>query len=123
MNWKEILKLDGIGIIGTSDKSGNVNLAIYSPPQVVGENKVVFGATARKTYQNLEENPKAMFMYIVKKWEGIRMELELEKIETEGEMLEKIKQYFKNIGYNKLAEEIKFALYLKVTAVYPLKGR
>ena len=123
MNWKEILKLDGIGIIGTADRDGNVNLAIYSPPQIIGEDRVVFGATARKTYENLMQNPKAMFMYIVKKWEGIRMELELQKVEAEGEMLKEIKQHFKNIGYDKLAEEIRYALYFKVTAVYPLKGR
>ncbi len=123
VNWQEFLRKDGIGIMGTSDAKGNVNLAIWSPPRVLGRDTVLFGATHRVTYKNLTENPRAMFMYIVGRWEGIRMELELERIETEGTALEEIKEGFKKLGYHRLAEEIRYALYFRVKAVYPLKGR
>ncbi len=124
MKWAEELKKEGIGIIGTADSSGKVNLAIYSPPLVKNDGKtVVFGATHRITYQNLTQNPYAMFMYITGRWSGIRMALKLVKIEQEGRELEEIKERFVNMGYDKLAQEIRYALHFEVEAVYPLKGR
>ncbi len=124
MDFKKILQKEGIGIMGTADRKGRVNLAIYSPPILISHDIAVFGATRRKTYQNLKENPYAMFMYILdKRWEGIRMELELIKVETEGDMNKKIKENFKSMGYHGLAKEIAFALYFKIVNVFPLKGR
>ncbi|WP_068550344.1 pyridoxamine 5'-phosphate oxidase family protein [Thermosulfidibacter takaii] len=123
MWWKEELERDGIGVMGTSNKKGEINLAIYSPPIVVDESTVVFGATHRVTYSNLTENPHAMFMYITEKWKGVRLALRLKKVETEGKMLELIKENFKKIGYTKLAKEIKYALYFEVKEALPLKGR
>ncbi len=123
MDWKSFLSKEGIGIMGTSNSQGEVNLAIYSPPKILDDNIVVFGATHRVTYSYLTENPKAMFMYITDKWNGVRLKLKLIKVEKEGSMLENIKNDFIKMGYNKLAEEIKYALYFEVTNAYPLKGR
>lgn len=125
VNMKEFFSQKGTGIMGTADRKGRVNLAIYSPPIVLDNQIVVFGATKRKTYENLKENPHAMFMYILDKpgWEGIRLELKLVKVEDEGEMLERIKENFTKIGYNSLAKEIAFALYFEVVNRFPLKGR
>ena len=124
MDLEELFAKKGIGIMGTSSKDGKPNLAIYSPP-ILKENMAIFGATRRVTYRNLTENPLAMFMYIVpgEKLDGVRMELVLKKVEDSGETLERIKKNFIKIGYERLAEEIKYALYFEIKNIFPLKGR
>lgn len=121
---KKLFKKEGTGIMGTSDKKGWVNMAIYSPPIITGEGLLVFGATERLTYKNLSENPKAMFMYISDdiSWNGARIRLSLVKDEVSGAMLERLKAKFKDMGYFALASEIKHALYFKVEEIRPLKG-
>ncbi len=125
MDIKDFFSKEGIGIMGTADKKGRVNLAIYSPPIVVDERIVVFGATRRKTFENLTENPYAMFMYILNEpgWKGVRVELKLIKMEAKGEMLDRLKENFKKVGYHSLAKEIAFALYFEIINAFPLKGR
>ncbi len=125
MDIKDFFSKEGIGVMGTADKKGKVNLAIYSPPIVVDDKIVVFGATRRKTFENLTENPHAMFMYILNEpgWRGVRVEMKLIKMEDKGEMLDRLKENFKKVGYHSLAKEIAFALYFEVINVFPLKGR
>ena len=127
MELKDLEKLfekEGIGIMGTSDKGGWVNMAIYSPPIITSEGLLVFAATERLTYKNLRENPRAMFMYVTNdiNWDGARIRLCLVKDEVSGSMLERLKARFKEMGYFALALEIKHALYFKIEETRPLKG-
>ncbi len=121
---KDIFNEKGIGIIGTSDKHGWVNMAIYSPPIITPDNILVFAATQRLTYKNLTENPKAMFMYICSErpWKGVRISLSLVKDETSGYMLKLLKKRFESMGYLELASEICHALYFKIEEIRALKG-
>jgi len=121
---KKVFEEKGIGIMGTSDKYGWVNMAIYTPPIITSEGLLVFAATQRLTYKNLTDNPKAMFMYICseKDWEGIRISLSLVKDEGTGAMLEALKRRFREMGYSALASEICHALYFKIEEIRPLKG-
>jgi len=127
MEPKDLEKLfekEGIGIMGTCDEEGWVNMAIYSPPIITSESLLVFAATERLTYKNLRENPRAMFMYVTNdiNWDGARIRLCLVKDEVSGSMLERLKARFKEMGYFALALEIKHALYFKIEETRPLKG-
>lgn len=121
---EKVFQKKGIGIMGTADKNGWVNMAIYTPPIITSDGLLVFAATQRLTYKNLTENPRAMFMYICsdKDWEGIRVKLSLVKDETSGPMLERLKKRFKDMGYIALALELRHALYFGIEEVRPLKG-
>ena len=125
MDLKDLERLfqkKGIGVMGTADGEGWVNLAIYSPPIITSEGTLVFGATQRLTYKNLTENPRAMFMYVSPEdWDGVRIRMSLVKDETSGEFLETLKERFLAIGYTTLAREIRHALHFKVEEVRPLK--
>ncbi len=92
MDLKDLERLfqkKGIGIMGTADREGWVNMAIYTPPLITQEGLLAFGATQRLTHQNLTENPRAMFLYVVPEtWEGVRIKMRLVKDETRGELLD-----------------------------------
>ena len=57
---------EGTGILATSDSDGNVDLAIYSRPYVIDENKIAFSMLERTSYANIQSNPKAAYMFIEK---------------------------------------------------------
>ena len=56
--------IKGTGILATSDSDGNVDLAVYSRPYVIEENKVAFSMLDRTIFSNLRSKPKAAYMYI-----------------------------------------------------------
>lgn len=55
---------EGIAILATCDSDGNVDLAIYSRPYVIDENKIAFSMLERTSFSNIESNPKAAYMFI-----------------------------------------------------------
>ncbi len=124
-NLKRLFQEEGIGIMGTADVQGWVNMAIYSPPIITPESALVFGATQRLTYKNLMENPRAMFTYVStqRNWEGVRIKMTLVKDETHGVLLRTLKQQFEDMGYTTLAQEICHALHFQIEEVRPLKEK
>ena len=103
---------DGIGILSTTDKHGNVDCAIYAAPHIINEETVAFIMRPRVSYYNVQQNPKAAFMFIEKGpgYKGKRLylqkvseEADPEKInllrKTESDDADKAKLvYFKVIG-------------------------
>jgi hypothetical protein len=51
-------RVKGTGILATSDAEGNVDLAIYAPPYIIGEKKIAFSMLERRSYSNLQSNLK-----------------------------------------------------------------
>jgi hypothetical protein len=56
--------VEGTGILATSDAGGNVNMAVYSKPYVIEENKIALSMLERTSYSNLQSNPKASYMFL-----------------------------------------------------------
>ncbi|MBW6508331.1 MAG: pyridoxamine 5'-phosphate oxidase family protein [Desulfuromonadales bacterium] len=54
----------GIGILSTADRQGNVTSAIYARPTVMVDGSVVFLMRERLTYQNICANPHATYLFI-----------------------------------------------------------
>lgn len=54
----------GTGILATADEKGNVDAAIYCPPQVVAEDTIALDMLDRLSYKNLQKNPHACYMFI-----------------------------------------------------------
>lgn len=85
-----------IGSLSTTDSNGNVNAAIFGSPQMINENTVVMGIGKNRTFLNLLENPKAVFLVVepgesVMGWKGFRVYLEVETIDKEGDLFDQIK--------------------------------
>jgi len=87
--------IEGTGILATSDSDGNVDLAIYSRPYVIEENKIAFSMLERTSYANVQSNPKAAYMFIEKGqgYKGKRLYLKKSGEETDPHRIEEIKSH------------------------------
>lgn len=114
-----------IGTLSTSNKKGDVNVAVFGSPQMVDENTVVMGIGKNRSYQNLNENPKAVFIIMepgksVPEWQGVRVYLKALSIEKEGELLDQIKENLIKIAGESAAKMIFAAVRFEITEVRAL---
>ncbi len=67
----------GIGILSTADKQGNVTSAIYARPTVMTDGTLVFLMRERLSYKNICANPHATYMFIESSggYQGVRFYL------------------------------------------------
>lgn len=84
---------DGIGVLATSDSDGNVDLAVYSRPYVIDENKIAFSMLERLSFSNILSNPKAAYMFIERGegYNGKRLYLTKVGEESNPQRVEEIK--------------------------------
>ncbi|MFZ9034359.1 MAG: pyridoxamine 5'-phosphate oxidase family protein, partial [Anaerohalosphaeraceae bacterium] len=67
MDLKEYFEnSEGLGILSTADANGNVDSAIYASPHVTGEDTIALIMRPRLSLDNIQHNPKAVYMYIEK---------------------------------------------------------
>jgi hypothetical protein len=57
-------KVQGLGILATSDSDGMVDLAIYAKPHVIDQTTVAFVMRERLSHENLKSNPQAAYMFV-----------------------------------------------------------
>ena len=56
----------GMGVLGTSDAEGQVDLALYARPHFVDETHVAFIMNERLSYHNVQANPNAAYLFVEK---------------------------------------------------------
>jgi hypothetical protein len=129
MDRKEVMELFNqrprIGSLSTAGSKGDVNVAIFGSPQMIDKNTVVMGIGRNRTFQNLQENPKAAFIVMEPgespmEWKGARVYLEVAGIETKGELLDQIKGMIAKAAGEAAAKMIHAAIRFNVTEVRPL---
>jgi hypothetical protein len=65
MNLNDYFKeKTGTGILSTADAEGRVDAAIYARPHVFADGSVAFLMRERLTYQNMQSNPHAAYLFI-----------------------------------------------------------
>ena len=69
-----------IGTLSTANAKGEVNVAVFGSPQMIDENTVVMGIGENRSFSNLRENPKAVFIVLepgktLMDWKGARVYL------------------------------------------------
>jgi hypothetical protein len=105
-----------MGCMSTSGKDKKVNVACFGSPRMIDDKTVVMAVRRNRTFENLQENPNAVFMIMEPgktslEWKGVRVYLKMKGYETSGENLEKARvQAAKAVG-----EEAARALYSVVT--------
>ena len=129
MDRKEVMELFNkrprIGTLSSANRNGDVNVAIFGSPQMIDENTVVMGIGRNRTFQNLQENPKAVFIVVepgesVMDWKGCRVYLEVQTIETEGNLYDTIKAKIGEMAGEAAAKMIHAAVRFQVTEVRAL---
>ncbi|MBW1918957.1 MAG: pyridoxamine 5'-phosphate oxidase family protein [Deltaproteobacteria bacterium] len=117
-----------IGALGTSNKLGDVNVAVFGSPRMVDENTVVMGIGENRSSRNLQRNPKAVFIVMEPgstpaEWKGARIYLEAVDMETTGPFYEDIKRNIAKVAGQQAAEAIHAAIRFKITEVRPIIDR
>ncbi len=74
-NYFENVK--GIGILGTADAEGKVDLALHARPQVIDEETVAFILGDHLSHRNVAANPHAAYLFLedAEGYNGLRMHL------------------------------------------------
>ncbi len=112
----------GIGVLATSDAWGKVDLAIYSKPYVIDEEHIAFSMLERRTFVNLDSNPKAAYMFVEEGegYKGKRFYIVKLGEESDAKKIEEIKKQHKKRFIDE--ETAKHLLYFRITETRPLVG-
>lgn len=94
MDLAKLFQEQGFGVMATANLAGNVNTAIYARPHVIDATTLVWGMTDGRTFHNVAVNPRASFLFKSPDpgFRGVRLYLELLRVEEEGAMLTRIRQ-------------------------------
>jgi hypothetical protein len=122
LKLSELFKKEGRGVIATSNKQGEVNVAIYAVPHIIDDETLAWGMTEGRTYNNIMENPNAayLYMYAGAGYSGARIGLKLKGIENSGEMLDAIKARTREIVSPGAAAAVNHVAYFAVVELRPL---
>jgi predicted pyridoxine 5'-phosphate oxidase superfamily flavin-nucleotide-binding protein len=129
MDRKQVMEMFNrttrIGALATANKNGDVNAAVFGSPRMIDEDTVIMAIGDNRSYQNLQENPKASFIVIEPgespmQWKGIRLYLELDAFERYGELLDSFREKIRKMAGDQSANAIVAALRFKITDVRPL---
>ena len=121
MKIGDVLTPGGRGVIGTSSKTGVVNMAVYAVPHFVDNETVAWGMTDGRTWDNVRENPNASYTYFApgEGFRGARLTLTLSRTEDSGEVLAKIRERTAASSPGN-PQEVKHVAYFKVVEARPL---
>jgi len=129
MDRREVMelfnKIPRIGSLSTANRKGEVNVAVFGSPQMIDENTVIMGIGQNRSFGNLQENPKAVFIVVepgetAMDWKGARVYLEAMEIETGGGFYEQIKEDIAKSAGKGAADMIHAAVRFKITEVRPI---
>ncbi|MBN2025055.1 MAG: pyridoxamine 5'-phosphate oxidase family protein [Pirellulales bacterium] len=82
----------GVGVLATADAKGTVNVAVYSRPHFPGDddNELAFIMKERLSYENVQSNPRAAYLFVERGDDYVGRRLFLTKIREESDQ-EKIR--------------------------------
>jgi hypothetical protein len=129
MDRQELMELFNkrprIGALATSNKLGDVNVAVFGSPHMVDENTVVMGMGENRSFRNLQRNPRAVFIVMepgetIMDWKGARVYLEATDMETEGEFHGQILHNIAKAAGQRAADMIHAAIRFRITDVRPI---
>ena len=122
MDAKEYFSnVNGKGFLATANAQGEINIAVYSRPQVQQDGTFVFGMTDRLTHTNLQENTRAVYAFAEERgFGGRRFYLHKTKEETSGPLLEEIRKMTDKYVHPGAGKLVKFIVHFRVDRELPL---
>lgn len=114
-------KVTGYGVLATADLQGRVNGAVYARPHIMDDGTAVFIMAERLTYENLKENPWAVYVFIEAggRWSGRRLYLRKIKEERNEALIEEI---CRRCDYSRYDVRHRHVVSFHVEKVLPLIG-
>jgi len=117
-------KMDGHGVIATSDSKGKVGAAVYARPHFINEKTVAFVMADRLMHKNLQSNPHASYLFMESNKEDAGKRIYLTKTKEEADRKRVDEMLRKDTcpadeGYIKGK---RYLVYFKIDKVLPLVG-
>lgn len=114
-----------LGVLGTSNKDGIVDVAVMGSPQMVDEKTVIAAFARGRTFANLQENPNAVYMIMdqgsgILDWKGVRVYLVMTEYITSGPQLDSYKSQVAAVIGEQAAEMIQVLVTFVITEIRPL---
>ena len=114
-----------LGTLSTADKSGKVNAAYFGSPRMIDEKTVFMGLGNNRTFANLQDNPRAVFMVMepgktIMDWKGARLYVEMTDCQTSGEKLDELKAKIAEAAGESAAKMMYAAVTFEVKEIRPL---
>ena len=117
-------KATGMGILATSDSAGAVDAAVYAKPHFIDEDTVAFIMADKLTHRNVQQNPRAAYLFreAGEKYLGKRLYLRKTKEVQDPEAVREMRRKKYPEVSGKYGDENKFIVYFKIDKVLPLIG-
>ncbi len=111
----------GVGVLGTADREGKVDLAIYARPHVIDEETVAFIMGDRLSHKNVTANPHAAYLFLedTEGYNGLRMHLTKTLEETDPKKIEALRRRRRRVAEGSPVRNA-FLVHFKVDEVRPL---
>jgi len=113
---------EGIGVLGTADPGGKVDLAIYARPHVIDDQTVAFIMGDRLSHDNVARNPHAAYLFLeqAEGYKGVRIHLTRTAEETDPKKIEAMRR--RSRRDEDPAAKKAFLVHFRVDEVRPLVG-
>jgi hypothetical protein len=110
----------GIGILGTADPEGKVDLALYARPHVIDEETVAFIMGDHLSHRNVAANPHAAYLFVEEGegYNGLRMHLTKTLEETDPKKIEAMRR--RSRAAEDFAATEGYLVHFKIDEVRPL---
>jgi hypothetical protein len=123
MNLRDYFEsTEGIGVLGTADGEGRVDLAIYARPHVADDESVALIMSDRTSHNNIVANPHTAYLFVEsgKGYKGKRLYLTRTHEEKDPARIEAVRRTGRK-GHDR-GDEQRFLVHFRVEKVRPLTG-
>lgn len=118
----DLFASEGLGVLATSSHDGTVNTAVYSRPHVIDQTTLAWGMTEGRTVANIRQNPHASFLFRQGShgYVGVRITLDLLRIEEEGTMLALVRARTAEVVSTAAAAAVRYVAHFAVKEIRTL---
>lgn len=113
------------GVLSTTDGEGRVNAAVFGSARLTDDGLLLLGLGENRSLANLRQQPQAVFTFFdagaqPMAWTGARLYLEVERIEVEGPVFDRILEGIRQIAGARAARRIRAAVLFRIVNIRPL---
>jgi hypothetical protein len=115
-----------VGVMSTTDREGNPNVAVFGSPEMVDDITLVMALGETRTAQNLLETGKGVYMSVLAdasdpmKTKGARIYLKVRTMEREGPNLQAMKKKIGDLAGPEAAARVRYAVIFDIESSRPL---
>ncbi|HPC94831.1 MAG TPA: pyridoxamine 5'-phosphate oxidase family protein [Sedimentisphaerales bacterium] len=123
MNLRDYFEsTDGLGVLGTADAEGRVDMALYARPHVADDESVALIMSDRTSHNNIVVNPHAAYLFVEsgKGYKGKRLYLTRTHEETDPARIDAVRR--PGSRSHDRGDAPRFLVHFRVEEVRPLIG-